>query len=176
MKHNDIKSARLNMTLVKKEHAPIVHSAFQDHELFTFLPNDPPLLSKLEDQYSFWEGRVSPDGSEYWLNYVVFLLSSGEFIGTLQAGVHRDTKEASIAYVIASQFQGVGLGTEMTQALVEHLKSSYGVRCIKAWIDTRNIASIRLVQKLGMSQVDLIKNADHFKGCPSDEYIFQMDL
>ena len=175
MEHVNFSSERLKMALITQAHAAIVHPVFQDPRLFTYLPDNPPELSKLEKQYAFWEGREAPDGSEYWLNYVLFLSSTGAFVGTLQSGVHRETGEASIAYVIATEFQGIGLGTEATQALVDHLKQNYEIRCVKAWIDTRNQASIQLVEKLGMRRVEFIKNADHFKGQDSDEFVYQMD-
>ena len=175
MEHANFSSERLQMVLITKEHAAIVHTVFQDPELFTYLPNDPPELERLEKQYAFWEGREAPDGSEYWLNYVLFLSSTGAFVGTLQSGVHRETREASIAYVIATDFQGRGLGTEATRALIAHLKQRYEISGVKAWIDTRNRTSIRLVEKLGMRQVEFIKNADHFKGQDSDEFVYYMD-
>ena len=112
------------------------------------------------------------------MNWVVFLQdvsSQRTFVGTLQAGVHRSTSVATIAYTILPPFQGQGLGTEATLAMVEQLQNHYGVQTIKAWIDTRNASSIRLVEKLGMQQVDFIKKADHFKGQDSDEFVYQME-
>lgn len=176
MKHHDFSSERMNIRLIKREHAALIHPLFQDPALFTYLPEDPPHLDKLEERYAFWESRESPDQSEYWLNYIVQLSESGEPIGTLQAGVHREKREASIAYMIATPFQGRGLGSEATAAMVHHLIASYQVRCVKAWIDTRNMASIRLVEKLGMTRSEFLKDADHFKGQSSDEWVYQMEV
>ena len=86
MEHANFSSERLQVVLITREHAAIVHPVFQDPELFTYLPNDPPELERLEKQYAFWEGREAPDGSEYWLNYALFLSSTGAFVGTLQSG------------------------------------------------------------------------------------------
>ena len=41
-----------------------------------------------------------------------------------------------------------------------------------ARIDTRNHASIALVQRLGFRQVQLIRNAAVIEGAPNDEYVF----
>ena len=46
---------------------------------------------------------------------------------------------------------------------------SLGVSLAKAYIDTRNLASQRLVTRLGFVQVDEILVADEFKGEVSDE-------
>ena len=47
---------------------------------------------------------------------------------------------------------------------------------MKAWSDTRNEASHALAKKLGMSQIDCIKNAAFFKGKSSDEFVFSKTL
>jgi RimJ/RimL family protein N-acetyltransferase len=140
------------------------------------MPDDPPSLEKLEDRYAFWEQRISPDKTEYWLNWVVFTKEDTIPIGTLQAGVHIESKVASIAYKVGSSFQRRGYATEGVIAMIEHLKSNYDVVQIKAWIDTRNQPSIKLVERIGMTQVEFIAKADHFKGSHSDEYVYLLDL
>ena len=97
-------------------------------------------------------------------------------IGRVQTGIHKAKNEASIAYMIGFDFQGLGYGTEGVEGLITHCHQHYGVLMFKAWIDTRNAASIRLVQKIGMRQVELIEKADHFDGQDSDEFVFELDL
>ena len=53
---------------------------------------------------------------------------------------------------------------------------SLGVSLAKAYIDTRNLASQRLVTRLGFVQVDEILVADEFKGEVSDEYVYELQL
>ena len=172
--HVNFLSARLKMVLIQREHAQLAHAFLRDPQLYLYLPKDAPSLADVERQFSFWENRISPDKSEFWLNWAVFWKEA--CIGTMQAGVHRASKEASIAYMIATGYQGKGLGTEATGAMIDHLHQHYKVRRVKAWIDTRNRASIRLVEKLGLQKVEWIQNADHFKGASSDEFVFQKDL
>ena len=173
MQHTSFSSKRLNVVLITRDHASQTYPFLNNPSLYTYLPKDPPTLDALEKQYTFWENRESPDGSEYWLNWVVFYQDL--CIGTVQAGVHREKKEASIAYMISSDFQGQGLGTEATGALIDHLRTHYAVKRVKAWIDTRNASSIRLVEKLGLEQIEFLEKADHFKGEDSDEFVYQKD-
>ena len=119
---------------------------------------------------------MSPEETEYWLNWVMFEKETQEIIGTLQAGIHIESQVATIAYLIGTAFQRKGYGTEGVTSMIEHLKSNYEVSHIKAWIDTRNIPSIRLVEKVGMKRVELIEKADHFKGSDSDEYVYALDI
>ena len=173
MTHINFSSPRLQIDLIKREHAQNAVAVLQHKELYRYIPQNPPTLEDLENRYSFWENRSSPDGTEYWLNWVILIPSSQQIVGTLQAGIHKERKEASIAYMIGIAFQGKGYGTEAVQALIQHCRIHYGVRVFKAWIDTRNTASIRLVQTLGMEQIEYIEKADHFDGQDSDEFVFQ---
>ena len=176
MKHQDFQSNRLNMQLVEARLAPMIWSLLSDPSLYTFVPQDPPTLENLEKRYLFWENRLSPDKTEYWLNWVIFEKDSNSPIGTLQAGVHIESQVATIAYKVGTSYQRKGYGTESVIAMIEHLRTDYGVTQIKAWIDTRNVPSISLVEKIGMKQIQYIEKADHFKGSDSHEYVYQMDI
>lgn len=56
--------------------------------------------------------------------------------------------------------------------MVDHLFESLRVRAVRANIDTRNLPSIRLVERLGSIQERLILQADHFKGTVRDELVY----
>jgi ribosomal-protein-alanine N-acetyltransferase len=58
--------------------------------------------------------------------------------------------------------------------LLEHLFQDYRVGIVAAEIDTRNAASIALVENLGFERVGFQKDADHFKGSTSDEYRYEL--
>jgi len=46
----------------------------------------------------------------------------------------------------------------------------------RAYVDTRNKASIRLLERLGFERVDATKDADFFKGESSDEYVYHRSI
>ena len=58
----------------------------------------------------------------------------------------------------------------MTDAMLHYLFDVHSLPSVYAEIDTRNIASIRLVESLGLSRVATTREADFFKGASSDEY------
>ena len=176
MPFKDFNSKRLQMKRVQKQLASITWPVLNDPQLYHYLPEDPPTLLELEKRFSFWEPGISPDQSEYWLNWVLKDLESHLIVGTIQAGIHRESKIATIAYMLGSKFQRKGYAFEAISALIEFLKKDYQVSQIKAWIDTRNVPSIQLIEKLKFSRIELIEKADHFKGADSDEYVYLLDL
>ncbi|KFL91992.1 hypothetical protein AmDm5_0433 [Acetobacter malorum] len=46
---------------------------------------------------------------------------------------------------------------------------------VRAFVDTRNIGSVSLLEKLGFSRKKTIENADFFKGNQSDEYEYVLE-
>jgi ribosomal-protein-alanine N-acetyltransferase len=120
----------------------------------------------------FWGKRISPDGNEIWLNWAARLTETGALIGHFQAGIKEGT-ESNLGYTVGKHHQKKGYASEALQTILLFLKMEMGLESIKAWIDTRNTASIKLVEKIGMTKIGTIKKADHFKGSDSDEFVYQ---
>ena len=55
-----------------------------------------------------------------------------------------------IGYIVCADQQGLGVASECTAALIEHLFAT-GTRKITAEVDTRNTASIRLLERIGFT-------------------------
>ena len=169
-----VESTRLLLEPILPEHAACLFPVLLDPKIYTYLPHDPPLdVEHLEGKYRRWQTRRSPDGQERWLNWAVFSKGSQFYIGTMQATVYSDCVSA-LAYELGSEFWGYGYATEACSAIIPILFSTYGVQTIKAEVDTRNVSSQKLLNRLGFSQSGLKKNADFFKGQASDEYIYKL--
>ena len=152
----------------------MVHGPLQDPHVYTYLPEDPPSLEALQRRYDFLEGGRSPDGQEQWLNWVAFERGAERAVGTFQATL-TDGAPGAIAYIIFTSHQRSGYGREMVSAMLDHLFRMNPIPSVYAEIDTRNQASIRLVESLGMTRVKTTIGADEFKGAVSDEYTYALD-
>ena len=169
-----LETPRLLLEPILPAHAPMLNESLQDEELYRFIPQDPPpSLEALTDRYDFLSARRSPDGHEAWLNWAVRDKRSGDYVGTLEATVEEDPL-AFIAYMVFVPYQRRGFAAEACRRLLEHLVDDYQVRVVAAEIDTRNTASIALVESLGFERVGFQKGADHFKGSTSDEYRYEI--
>ena len=170
-----LETERLVLEPMLPAHAPKLYEQLQDEKLYQFIPQDPPApLQTLQDRYDFLSGRRSPDGREAWLNWAVRERGSGDYAGTLEATVYVNGT-AIIAYMVFVPHQRRGFAAEACARLLEHLFEGYRVGMIAAEIDTRNAASIALVEGLGFERVGFHKDADHFKGSSSDEYRYEIE-
>lgn len=66
-----------------------------------------------------------------------------------------DDRNAEIGYTFAHQFWGRGYATEAVSAVLDHLVDHVAVRRITATLDPANVASMRLLERLGF----------RFEGC-----------
>ena len=165
---------RLRLEPQVETHTDGLMCALESPQTHEFIPGDPPTdREKFMDRMKKLESRISPDGLQRWLNWTVF--SGLEVIGTVQADATDSTSSASIAYMFHPNSWGKGFAFEAVTAMLEHLKLQ-GITGFKAWTDTRNLASHKLLQRLVFTKTEEIKNADEFKGSISHEFVYLLEL
>ena len=164
---------RLILEPLMAAHATALLPHFCNPALYPFIPQDAPAsLVSLTERYCRLESRSSPDGSEIWLNWAVKLAGGNEYVGYAQAGVEADG-QAMLAYFVFTPYQRRGYATEMCMRIRDHLITAFAVESVYALIDTRNQASIALVERLGFKREALLPNADYFKNANSDEFRYR---
>jgi [ribosomal protein S5]-alanine N-acetyltransferase len=169
-----LSAQRLILQPILPFHASALFADLQSPELYRFIPNNPPKSEEiLEDKYTRWAKRQSADGTEIWLNYAIYHPTYLDYVGTVQATLHNYGK-TYIAYEVFPRYWRQGFAREACLALISHLFNIYKVCNISALIDTRNEASWKLLESLGFQRIEMIKNADEFKGCISDEYLYEI--
>ena len=169
-------SARLQLEPLRAAHAAELFDLLADAQLYRFIPQDPPASALwLAWRYGRLETRQSPDGDELWLNWALRLKAGRGCIGTVQVTLRADAS-ACLAYELGCRWQGQGLATEACARVLQELASRFGARSALAEVDTRNAASIRLLERLGFQRTALHSDADFFKGSSSDEFRYQRAL
>jgi aminoglycoside 6'-N-acetyltransferase len=92
-----------------------------------------------------------PGEAGQWYQIAIELKSSSKMIG--DCAFHRfaqDPAQAEIGFTLAQDFHGQGYGTEAIFRLLEYLFVDLNLHRVRANCDPQNIASIRLLQKVGM--------------------------
>jgi ribosomal-protein-alanine N-acetyltransferase len=148
---------RLTIEPLLRSHARLLFRALQDERLYRFYAGKAPdSVAALERQYDVWAKRASPDGLQVWLNYAL-RSAAGRYVGWIQATIEGDT--ATIGYDIFPDFWRQGYATEACSELIRQLCAA-GVRRVLATADTENIASIRLLRRLGFALARCGPSAD----------------
>lgn len=165
----------LILEAITPAHAPKLFQSLQAPELYEFIPQNPPTtIEKLAEKYTAWAIGKPDDGQETWLNYAVYCRQRQAYVGTLQATIIKDAK-TYIAYEVFPQFWQQGIATKACSILINLLLNDYNVATITAHLDTKNIASYKLLEKLGFQRTQTLIAADTFKDRVSDEYVYELN-
>ncbi len=164
---------RLRLEPQLASHASTMMHVLSDPRTHAFIPSQPPQdEAVVQERFQKLESKLSPDGAEHWLNWIVFL--DEQAIGTVQASVIILGKHADIAYMFHPDSWGKGYAREATQRMLVYLRDELAVHTFTANLDTRNTASQKLLRALGFIQTGYLENADEFKGSISHEYVYTL--
>ncbi|WP_100011544.1 GNAT family N-acetyltransferase [Lentibacillus sediminis] len=158
---------------LKKDHASKLFEVLKDPKIYTYIPEDPPTNKEaLTDKFDTLSQGAPSHLAELWLNYAVYDSEISQYIGTLQATIFMNSKKASVAYLLNSNYWGRGYATKALSLMIKKIIKEYGVIEFEACMDTRNTKSIELVKRLGLEYISFEENADFFGGKPSHEYTY----
>ncbi|SOE94627.1 Protein N-acetyltransferase, RimJ/RimL family [Burkholderia sp. D7] len=118
-------------------------------------------------------GNSMPDGTTLELAAV---LNDGSLIGSYRATLSEDGTEAEIGYSLNPRYWHKGYATEAAKRLIDYLVSERNVREIFATSRPENLASIRVIEKLGMQQVDLYRKNVLIRGEWRDTLVFSVKV
>jgi len=111
-----------------------------------FLPHDNgeeslEFLKKVEAEWAKPDPKV----------YEFAIICNGEHIGGIS--VHMDYGKPVLGWIINRKYWGRGFAYESAKAVMDYFSANLGIEYFCAYCDTRNTASYRLMEKLGMKRV-----------------------
>ncbi len=131
----------------------------------------------IEDTKKFVDEMVTQSllQPRYKFDVAICLKESGILIGG--TGIRRETEQSHVAnlgWAVNPEFQNKGNATEAARALIEFGFKTLKLSVIYATCDTRNAASYKVMEKLGMKRVGFIKGTKEVKGHIRDSYRYEI--
>ena len=83
--------------------------------------------------------------------YEFAIIHNGVHIGGIS--VHMEYGKPVLGWIINRKYQGQGFAYESAKAVMDYFAANLGIRYFCAYCDTRNVASYRLMEKLGMKRI-----------------------
>ncbi len=149
-----ITTDRLVLEPLRVDHAEHMVAVLADPALYTVIGGTPPTLEVLRRRYGLMAVGHSEDGSQQWLNWIVRERGApGRLVGTVQATVTDEGARAEVAWIIGVPWQGRGLGSEASRAMVEWLGRS-GVTSVIAHVHPDHPASQAVARRAGLVPTD----------------------
>ncbi|WP_299399910.1 GNAT family N-acetyltransferase [Pelagibius sp.] len=107
-----------------------------------------------------------------WDQIAIALASDDRLIGDIGLCVAEDAREAEIGFTLALSAQGQGFAHEAVTAALRLVFAQTAVERIVGITDTRNLSSLRLMERLGMEKIRTQQVV--FQGEPCTEDVFAM--
>jgi len=156
---------------LRPEDAAGMFPGLSDDNAYHFIPTDPPAtLEALRDRYVFLSAGGTQDGTEIWLNWTIRRTVDQHFMGYTQVTLKGD--DALVAYHVFPVFWRQGIATSAMNLTLADIFRRPGIKTARAFVDTRNTASVALLKTLGFNLIRTISDADFFRGATSDEFEF----
>ena len=132
-------------------HAAELYDALLDERLYHFIPEKPPRsLASLEAMFNEFSTGAPVGSGEVWLNWVIREPSSQSCVGMLQATSFANG-ELWVGYKVIPTWWGRGVATAGLTWLLGELALLFPGQSVFASVDTRNLASMHVLEKCGFT-------------------------
>lgn len=170
----EIKTERLKLREFVLDDWPAVLAYQQDQRYLEFYP----FVTRTESdakEFVQWFLDEQPESPRRRFQLAVTLEETGELIG--DAGIRRKPEndwEADIGYEIAPEHWRNGYATETAAALINHGFDQMELHRISSWCIAENVASARVLEKLGLREEGRLRENEFFKNRWWDTLVFGM--
>jgi [ribosomal protein S5]-alanine N-acetyltransferase len=166
-----LETSRLHIRLASESDLPALLTFNGDDEVTRFLPY--ATWKSLDDARAWLKRMQGLQDAGGTLQFVVVDRQSALAIGTCLLFKHDEgSSRAELGYVLARSHWGSGVMIEALTALINHAFTHMALRRLEAEIDPRNVASARLLQRLGFTQEGLLRQRWNTKGELTDSALY----
>lgn len=140
-------------------------------------------------KYEFWGPNTIEDTQKFIADMVKTTQAQPRFVYDVAiclkenelliggCGLRRETEGSavgSLGWAVNPEFQNRGFATEAASALIDFGFKTLNLSLIYATCDSRNVASFRVMEKLGMKRVGSIKGTKEIKGHVRDTLRYEI--
>src|SRR5579863_3407271 len=167
-----IRTARLVLREFRESDESDVHEYGSDLEVSRYVawgPNTPKETHDvLNDRIA--KQRIWPRNQ---IDLAIELSKEKKIIGSISLAIQReDDRIASFGYVVNRRYWGRGYATEAADAFLSRAFQELGLQRVWATCDVRNVASRRVMEKVGMTREAAFRRDVFQKGEWRDSYLY----
>lgn len=144
--------------LIETQRLVIRELNLEDAKIFVSMASDGSLNDVgFDDNCDGWITKWLEEAKQFairdnpckdYLAYVI-TLKNNKMIGSVGCSYYEDLKEVGITYFIGAQYRNSGYAVEAVQAYIKYFFSSYNIKKLIATVRAENVASWKVVEKVG---------------------------
>jgi [ribosomal protein S5]-alanine N-acetyltransferase len=165
----------LRLEKVTEQHAEILYSHISNPHLYEYLEEKIPTLIDVKQKFQFAALEKSPDNETMvWLKWVA-ITPQNQHVGIVEIGIF-DDQYAEIGFMTFVGFQNQGYAKIYSSLAIAQARQCFNLSTLHASVNEFNIASRKVVEKLGFELYKVNRNAEFVTGKLSDEFIYRLTL
>lgn len=171
----ELETERLLLRRMSLDDAEFYLELFSDPDIVELTAFDPPKGIEGATQ-ELMEFCIRPFEENRGIRWGIALKGLKGLICTIgyyqwvKAGGYR----SEIGYDLLAAYRRQGIMTEAMREVLKYGFEKMGLNRIEAFVDPRNVASIRLLQKIGFHQDGVLRERTHFHGKFMDDVCFSL--
>jgi RimJ/RimL family protein N-acetyltransferase len=114
----------------------------------------------------------APGQPDDWYQFALELKARPGLIGDCAFHMLPDCQQAEIGFSLAAAAQGHGYGAEAVSRVIDYLFDEFDLHRVSATCDVDNVASARLLERVGLRREGHFVENAWFKGYWSSEYSY----
>ena len=150
---------RLKLREYTKDDAPFIFELMNSEGWLKYIGDRN--IKSVEDAKAYIKEKYLPS---YDLNghgaYIVILKSNGKPIGSCGLYKREDLEHPDIGFAFLTEYLGKGYGFESAHAILHYAKETLKITTILGFTLPENIASIKLLEKLGLKNSGIYEMKD----------------
>jgi RimJ/RimL family protein N-acetyltransferase len=107
-----------------------------------------------------------------WFQYAVERTEDRVHIGDVGVDLYENRRQAEIGFTLAPAYQRRGYAGEAVRAVLDHLFRVRGLHKVSAEADARNVASARLLERVGFTREGLRRSHTWINGEWTDDLLY----
>jgi len=165
-----IDTKRTNLKRLSLEDAATLFAYRSSPEVYAYHAWNPENMEEAESFIRVHSIESKASVGE-WKQLGIYDKEDSGLIG--DCGFYRaNAEEAEIGYTVVPQHQGRGIATEVVRSLVEYIFRETSTHRIVAKTDPENIASIKVLERIGFEKVSHLVNSVQIRGEWKDDLVF----
>jgi len=163
----ELETQRLKLIELNENHAAQLFEVFSDEEAMKYWDDLPQKnVEETKELIAFLRKRIKEGTGICW--GMMLKEAPQDVIGLVTYNAYKKDRNGYIGYIIARKHWGKGLMTEALKISVEYGFTDLGVHRIEAHVEPGNIASEKVLEKIGFQREGLLRQRVYQKGSYQD--------
>jgi [ribosomal protein S5]-alanine N-acetyltransferase len=171
-KFPQLETRNLILREMRPADAAAVFQIFADDEVTRYY--DLATLTSIEQASQLIARQAERFTQQAGLRWGITQKGHDTVIGTCGYMFHKPSFRAELGYDLAQPYWGCGIMSEALQAIIRFGFEKLAVNRFQALVMPGNVASVKLLQKLGFQEEGVLREYAHFKEASHDLHCFSL--